>query len=198
MKIKLQNVRLAFPDLFEATQYQGQGPFNYGAQFLTPDADPVVVATGADGRPVQTRLSKVIEKVAADKWGAKAQANLAGIKSNPQRFFLVDGNTKAYDGFAGNWAISAKRPQDKGRPLVIDNNRAALTAADGKPYAGCYVNATVEIWAQDNNFGKGIRATLLGVQFVRDGDAFGGGGSRSTEDDFDDIAVSPEMATDLV
>lgn len=33
----------------------------------------------------------------------------------------------------------------------------------------------VEFWAQDNNYGKRVNATLLGVQFVRDGAAFAGG-----------------------
>ncbi|MWN55950.1 ssDNA-binding protein, partial [Escherichia coli] len=53
--------------------------------------------------------------------------------------------------------------------------------------AGCYVNAVIDIWAQDNNFGKRINASLGGVQFLRDGDAFAGGGVASA-DDFDDIS----------
>lgn len=39
----------------------------------------------------------------------------------------------------------------------------------------------------DNNFGKRINASLGGVQFYRDGDAFAGGGVAS-EDDFDDVS----------
>ena len=54
----------------------------------------------------------------------------------------------------------------------------------------------VEFWAQDNKTGKGLRATLLGVQRVRDGDAFGGGAAPSADDigeiaegaDADDLA----------
>ena len=38
MKVKLANVRLAFPDLFEATQVNGQGDHKFRATFLlTPD-----------------------------------------------------------------------------------------------------------------------------------------------------------------
>ena len=33
----------------------------------------------------------------------------------------------------------------------------------------------VELWAQDNQYGKGVNATLRGVQFYRDGQAFTGG-----------------------
>uniref|UniRef100_UPI0025B91E9B ssDNA-binding protein n=1 Tax=Candidatus Symbiopectobacterium sp. TaxID=2816440 RepID=UPI0025B91E9B len=75
----------------------------------------------------------------------------------------------------------------KARPLVIDRDRSALTAADGKPYAGCYVNATIDIWAMDNNFGKRINASLGGVQFLCDGDAFAGGGV-ATPDDFENMS----------
>lgn len=34
MKVKLTNVRLAFPELFEATQVNGQGDFKFRATFL--------------------------------------------------------------------------------------------------------------------------------------------------------------------
>ena len=33
------------------------------------------------------------------------------------------------------------------RPLVVDVDKSPLTAQDGKPYSGCYVNASLELWA---------------------------------------------------
>jgi hypothetical protein len=36
MKVKLQNVRLSFPDLFTAVQYEGQGALQLPASFLFP------------------------------------------------------------------------------------------------------------------------------------------------------------------
>jgi hypothetical protein len=69
---------------------------------------------------------------------------------------------------------------------VIDRDKTPLTSADGRPYAGCFVNASVELWAQDNNFGKRINASLRGVQFFKDGDAFSGGGAAS-DDEFDSV-----------
>lgn len=74
------------------------------------------------------------------------------------------------------------------RPLVVDVNKAPLTAEDGKPYAGCYVNASIELWTQDNNYGKRVNATLRGVQFYKDGESFAGGGVAS-DDDFDDLTA---------
>jgi hypothetical protein len=184
MKLFLTNARLSFPDLFEATQYQGSGPFNYGCQLLIPAGDPQ-----------KAKIDAAIQAVAKDKWAAKAPTILEGILGNVNKCCFIDGAKRAYDGYEGNWALSTKREQTKGRPLVFDQQKQPLVAADGKPYAGCYVNASVEFWAQDNSFGKGIRCTLLGVQFVRDGDAFGGG-SPADPDDFQALADGA-MADDL-
>ena len=49
-------------------------------------------------------------------------------------------------------------------------------------YSGCYVDCSVEIWAQDNQYGQRVNAQLRGVMFVRDGDAFGAGGSASADE----------------
>lgn len=49
------------------------------------------------------------------------------------------------------------------------------------------MNASIELWAQDNKqFGKRINAQLRGVQFLRDGDAFAAG-SPASEDEFEDL-----------
>ena len=50
------------------------------------------------------------------------------------------------------------------------------------------MNASIELWAQDNSFGKRVNASLRGVQFLKDGDAFAGGGAAS-DDEFDDLAT---------
>ncbi len=68
------------------------------------------------------------------------------------------------------------------RPVVCNRDRSPLTKADGKPYGGAYVNLKVDVWAQDNNYGKRINAKLLVVQFVADGEAFGGGAVGRAED----------------
>jgi hypothetical protein len=184
MKIKLNNVRLSFPDLFTATQFGGTGPFSYGAAFLfAPDS--------ATDKAVKAAFNAV----AKEKWGAKADAIIKAVQGNPQKCCYYDGNLKDYDGYENNMVLSAKRPQDKGRPLVVDADKSPLQAEDGKPYAGCYVNATVELWPQDNQHGKGMRCTVLGVQFLRDGDRFGGGSQPDT-DDFEDISVT-DTADDL-
>lgn len=181
MKLRLNNVRLAFPTLWEAKTVNGEGKPAFSATFLIDPADPQVAT-----------INKAIDQVAAEKWGAKAAAILAGARK-ADKVCLHDGDMKAaYDGFPGNLYVSARNPV---RPLVIGPDKAPLVEADGKPYAGCYVNVSLELWAQDNAYGKRVNATLMGVQFFRDGDAFAGGGVAS-DDDFDDVS-SGATADDL-
>lgn len=192
--VQLKTARLSFPDLFEAKQFEGQGAFSYRAAFLQPEDQPVYLQQ-ADKSWKATTMAKVIEAVAAEAWKAKAGAISKTLEGNSQKICWYDGALKDYDGYEGNYVLSASRGQDKGRPLVLDTDKSPLTEKDGKPYAGCYVNATVEVWAQDNKYGKGIRATLRGVQFVKDGDAFSAG-TPVSDDEFEEIDA-PETANDL-
>lgn len=173
MKLKLSNVRLAFPALFEAKTVNGEGKPAFSAVFLIEADSPQIKA-----------INQAIEAVAKDKWGAKADAYLKQMRA-ADKLCLHDGDLKsAYDGFAGMLFISARSAT---RPLVLDADKTPLTEKDGKPYAGCYVNASIELWPQDNNYGKRVNASLRGVQFARDGDAFAGSAPAS-EDEFDDVS----------
>lgn len=180
-KVIIRDARLAFPDLFEAVQYQGQGPFSYRCTFLLPKDSPSA-----------KQIDEAIQQVAKEKWGAKVQQILPGILAASNKCCWIDGNLKSYNGFAGNWALTATRAQDAGAPVVVDRGKNPLSQQSGKIYSGCWVNGTVEIFAQDNSFGKGIRAGLVNVQWVKDGESFGGAAPASADglddlgDDYDD------------
>ena len=177
MQILLKNVRLAFPELFEASTVNGEGDPAFSACFLLAKNDSQI-----------KDIKAAIGEVAKSKWGAKAEATLKTIVAG-DKTALHDGDLKAeYEGFEGMYYVSSR---NKSRPTVVDRDRTPLIQADGRPYAGCYVNAIVELWAQDNNFGKRVNASLKGVQFVRDGDRFAGGGVAS-EDEFDDLTEGAE------
>ena len=109
---------------------------------------------------------------------------MKGLRAQ-DRLCLHDGATKAsYQGFEGNLFVSSS---SKLRPSVFDRNRVPLQPDDGKPYSGCYVNASIELWPQDSKqYGKRINAQLRGVQFVADGDAFAAG-SAASDDEFEDL-----------
>lgn len=183
MIIQLKNVRLSFPDLFVAKPIDDSPPA-FGCNFLMPPDDVNV-----------TIINGAMDEAAEAKWGAKGAGILAQLKK-ADKVCLHDGDAKDYDGYAGNLFLSARRREEDGRPLVIDRNKAPLVAADGRPYSGCYVMASVEIWGQDNSFGKRINATLRAVQFYKDGDAFSGS-KPATTDEFEDLsegADAPDLA----
>ena len=178
MKLKLNNVRLAFPALFEAKTVNGEGDPAFSAVYLLDPADPQVKT-----------IEATMQAVAKEKWGAKGEAQLKALRA-AGKTCLNDGDLKGdYAGFAGQIYLSAR---SKTRPLVLDANKTPLLPADGKPYAGCYVNAVVDVWAMDNNYGKRICASLAAVQFYRDGDAFAGGAGGSA-DDFDDVSEGADV-----
>jgi hypothetical protein len=177
-KVLLKNVRLSFPDLFKAgTPPPGStsGP-KFGGQFImAPDSDAFKVAQAE------------FIKVANEKFGANAAAILAELPKDKKCLRRGDGNLDkagaVRNGYAGNMYITAR---NKARPVVVDRNRTPLGEADGKPYGGCFVNATVDIYAHDKpGLGKRVDATLLAVQFVQDGESFGGG--VGSADDFEDL-----------
>jgi ssDNA-binding protein len=174
-KVVLKDVRLAFAQIWEAKAFEEGKPPRFNASFLFPP-----------DHPAKAIVQKAIQEVAAEKWQGKAAAVLQSLKGNPNKFCFHNGDSKeAYEGFPGNLYI---RAGNKVRPTIKDRDgQTPLTQADGRPYSGCYVNAILEIWAQDNKWGKGVQCDLLGIQFVRDGDAFSGGGVAS-EGDFEDLS----------
>ena len=180
MKQKLSNVRIAFAKLYTPESVGADPKKSYGAVFVIPPKDPIVAT-----------LDAALVQVAKEKWADKSASTLKMLIEAGRVCFLhrpkSNSSGEVYGGFEGMFHLNSSRAEDKGRPLVIDQNKSPLTAQDGKPYSGCYVNATIELWAQDNSWGKRINATLQAVQFVRDGDAFSGG-SVPSADDFDDIA----------
>lgn len=177
-KIRLTNVRLTFPQLFEAKQVNGQGDPKFSAAFLIPRDHAQL-----------PELQAAIRGAAEEKWGKKSSEVLKALKA-ADKLCVHDGDAKSdYDGYEGNYFVNASH---KIRPLVIGPQREPLVEADGKPYSGCYVTAIIEVWAQDNNFGKRVNASLLGVQFIKDGERLAGGGVAAA-DDFEPV-VDPKAA----
>lgn len=149
----------------------------YNCAILIPENDP----------QVETIEDLELELCEEHSWKDKSKgADVHKQLKKKDRLALHDGDDKAskYDGFAGMRYIS---PSSDTRPTVVDRDRSPLTKDDGRIYSGCYVNAKVEFWTMDNNFGQRVNCTLLGVQFVKDGDAFGAGSPPANPDDFPDL-----------
>ena len=162
--IKLKNVRLSFASLFKKATFGGEET-KYEGTFL------IDKETQAD------QIAEINTAIAAMMKEKKA-------KLSPDRICFKDGDGIDYDGYAGHMSIKAGNTK---RPIVIDRDKSPLTEDDGRPYSGCYVNAVLELWFQDNTWGKRVNANLLAVQFAKDGEPFGEGGASVSVDDFDVI-----------
>lgn len=177
MQFKLKDVRLSFSQNLFTPGITAGGDANqkpaYSSTFLIPKDDPQL-----------TELKNVIIAVAKEKWGAKFDGIVKQLKAQ-DRICLHDGDSVEYEGFEGNMFVRARSYI---APKVFDRDKTELSERSGRPYAGCYVNARIDIYAQDKagTIGKRINASLKGVQFVRDGDAFVGSAPASA-DDFDDL-----------
>ena len=189
IKLMLNDVRCSFLTLGDPEYYQGQ---------KTKDTDKrrwSATALIPASSPYKAQIDKALKDAALAQWEKKWETYYENIIVDPKGCCWIDGKRKEYDGYQGHWALTAHRPEDKGRPIVFDTDKSPIYKPNneiyegkaGRIYSGCFVNMQVEIWAQDNKAGKGLRATLLGIQRVRDGDAFGGGAAPNA-DDFGEIA----------
>ena len=193
IKLMLPAVRCSFLVLGEPEDYQGNKQFRWSATALVPYDSPL-----------RKLVEDALKTAAKEKWEKKWESIYENAISDPKATCWLDGKRKDYDGYEGNFALTGHRYVDKGRPLVLDKDKSPIYKPDntiyegkgGVIYSGCKVNAQFEIWCQDNKNGKGLRATLLGLQKHSDGDAFGGG-SAPKADDFGEITEGAD-ADDLV
>lgn len=179
-RLVLPNVRMAFNNLFTAEEYSpGDGKPRYSATFLIEK-----------GSAMDKQIWAAINAEAANAWPKKPQAMVDSLKGNNNKFCYRDGDITTYDGFEGMFALASHRKESDGAPGVYDRDKTPLQARDGRPYSGCYVNAIVEIYAQTGE-NSGMRCGLVGVQFVKDGQSFGGA-SKPKADDFEDLGMDEE------
>ena len=176
--IVLNKVRLSFPDLFKVgTPPAGStSEPKFGGQFIF-----------AKDSEAFARAQAEVIKVATEKWGKNAVAIISELPKDKLCLRKGNGNLdkagEVRNGYADMSYITAR---NKVRPIVVDRDKTPLIEADGKPYGGCYVNVSVDVYAMDKpGMGKSVNATLLAVQFVEDGESFGG--SKGTADVFDSM-----------
>jgi hypothetical protein len=180
--IKLKNIRLSFPTLKEPSYpvgFEGQGDPKYSASLIL---DPEKHADTI--KAVNAEINRMIKA----EWGEKPP------KFKPIEFFgkgdhKVNKDGEVYDGYQGMWFVDAN---NRKKPLLADRDNTILEGDDigRRLYGGCYVNASIDMWIQDNKFGQAIRCNLRAVRFFGDGEAFGAGGASLDElDDLDDGEV---------
>ena len=172
-KIRLEKVRLSYPNLFETAVIKGKDTGKYGATFLIPKK----------GTEDFDKLEGAFEDLKAEKKIRKIKSNNLLIKDGDEIADEKEDDGKTADELRGMWVVKAST---KRKPTVLDKDKSRLDADDERPYAGCYVDVIISLYNYDHETGgKGISANLLAIRFVKDGESLAGG-SVATEDDFED------------
>lgn len=171
-RVRLDNVRLCFPKLFRAEAYKEGDKLRFSATFAIDDPETIKEVDG------------VIKSIAAEAWGKKAGEILEEIKHNRMKMCYAKSKREETEGCM---LLTAHRPEPHGQPKVVGRGgpKDDITEESGRVYAGCYVNGSVDLYAQKGE-NYGIRCSLIGVQFVKDGPAFAG--APASADDFDDLS----------
>lgn len=163
--VRLRNVRLSFPNLFRPHAFQEGQEAKYGATFIMQKA--------GDEQKNADLVKQAVQEV--------IKMAFKGRNPGTDKLCLRDGATKPdVDGY-GNEVMFVTSSSSKKVP-VVDRDLGDLIESDDRPYAGCYVNATIRLWAQDNKYGKRVNGQLRAVQFWRDGEPFGNATANPEEE----------------
>lgn len=181
--VTLENVRVSYFYGFEpyiGTDSAGKQTKSYCSHFLLPT-----------GHPSLAKVQAAIVGVAKAMWKEKYVEMLTAFKGQ-DRICLHEGNISK-PGEDAYKDIKYLSGNSKNRFTIVetrDGRNVPLTPADGRPYSGSYVNAIVGIWAQANKWGKRINCQIQGVQFLKHGEAFGGGRVAAP----DEFGITPSDA----
>jgi hypothetical protein len=185
MDVIIKKVRLSFPSLFTATEFKaGDGKPRWSASFI--------IEPGSEN---DKAIEAAIEAEAKETWGDKYKNMLAQMRGQSNKDCYLAGNARSrsdgstYDGYEGMKVLTTHRPaivkgNANARPLIINTDKSVLMPEDGRPYAGCYVNAKISIYCQKGE-NPGVRASFSVVQFHSHGEAFSS--STPSADEFEAI-----------
>lgn len=181
--------RLSYPNLFTPRAADDQAAPKYSATLLIPKTDTATiqrVQTAIDAA-VQDGVERKIFKQPIDPSQSKYPPLRDGDLPN-------DSGEPRGPEFAGHWFIPAKAGTQR-KPFIVDGQRGPIID-ESLIYAGCYVNMAVQFYAYEKSGNKGITASLVGVQLVKDGERLGGP-ALEAEDVFGVIGGGPAQTNDL-
>ena len=191
-RIMLKNVVLAFPALAEPQSY-GDGDPAFGAKF------PI-----EPGSPNQNLIEEAMLAEANAQWNDKGESVLKMLVEDGsvcfnKKVYRSKKTGDAYQGFEGKHYLSTRNASTQ--PTVFNQFGDQVTAKgeiERQAFSGAVVAASVEIWAQDNKWGRRINCTLRGVMLTGEGENFGGGSSPASSDEFAGLAKSKPDAEDFL
>lgn len=164
----IRNVRITFPYLSQPRRFDENSDPNYEVTFLIPKDDTKNMGL------LQALLDDAIVFGKAKRWN--------GTVPRVLKLPWVDGDEPQDNGkdrgpeCAGHWIMRAKCPVDRRATLIVQDengNDLLPNETSGVFYAGCYVNAIVQLTPYGTGL-KGVNAKIYGIRKVQDGERLGG------------------------
>lgn len=172
-KILLQNGRFSFTYVYKP-YVNKDGNQNYTTHWIFEET-----------HPQWGELQQLIITTAQDGWKDKWQEYLAAAKGQDKLcVHRGDISKPGIDVYKGKLFVSASRKVDDPPMTIVDESKRPITIASGKLYSGAWGDIAINLWAQNNSFGRRINAEILGVQHVRHDTKLSGGGAIAKADEF--------------
>ena len=169
-QLYLKRVRLSFPSLFHTEFFASEDTGKYGCTLILDKTQHAAAIR---------QINEAFDELAKEKFKGKIPPE--------DKLCLRNGDNGDRPELQGKMTIKAST---KKRPLVINRDKTPVTEEDGVIYAGMYVNAIITLWAQLNDWGRRINASLDGIQAWRSGEPFGS--ASVNPDEFSAFGDPPE------
>jgi hypothetical protein len=163
-RIKTPMFRVSYPNVFKATDFQGDGNMTYSITMLF------------DKKRDLSIMKEAVEKLIQEKF--------KDVKRKKIRLPFRDGNEEKedVDGYAD---VTFVRASSKTKPIIVDCTEERNQIEDDTEfYPGCYARATIMPFAYNQKGNRGISFGLHNIQFLKDGEPFANRGNP--DEDYDD------------
>ena len=167
LKVMTAEARASHPHVFKPSRIKPSAPLAYSIELLFDKATTDL-----------KHLQKPCIEAMKQKWGDDKEE-----WPSPRRMPYRDGD-KPYGKkkevkkeHKGMWVVRASSSAEYQPPHVVGKNPKVALENESQFYPGCYCRAALKAHAYDSFGGDslpGVTFILDGVQFVRDGQAFGG------------------------
>lgn len=166
LKVLTSEARASHPHLFKPSAIRPGAPLNYSIELLF---DKETTDLSHIKKPV---LAAIIGKWGSDKNDWPKPMNLPyrdGDKPHGKKREIKAEHK-------GMWVVRASSSAEYAPPHVVGRNSKVALKSEAEFYPGCYCRAALKAHAYDavGDTDPGVKFILDGVQFVKDGPAFGG------------------------
>lgn len=206
-RVKINNARLSFPHLFEPQEQEnddGSTRKSFNCVLMIPKEENPHLDTVLKRMKVGAKHAKIKAWGEDEKNWPKIPASMTCFKDGDNE----DHFTTPRDEYADHYIISTSSPVTR-PPRVVTNRKGAdnkwVEAEEGRkgaPYAGCYVNAVIDLYGQKKDpkrkMPNRINASIAIVQFLKDGEPFSA--AQADPDDIlddDDVGYEGDFENDI-